>query len=689
MRAGVHHQRTHLHAWLSWGVVAFLTILAAVSPERAAADAWKVEQFLTIPLDAAPDGEDEKYSLPETSSNTIYERSLKGAAYQYAATSFREPVLLPRNADGTVVGFFVYPMNDGSLGEYFPGKCSTDTWSRIGMTSFDAPADIEDLEKALTATHELFHAIQYEYEWTAAVPNEQRCAEPTNWILEGTADAAANLIIEMADPGTVSSLSSENRGFFGLRGYHTSLAQIGTFWEHCVYYCGYFGKDGNLLQYVEVQKVMNYQSSSFWRHIMERLSGQKGIRSLRELRIFMTTKPPNVSSLPQEEWLDWVAAILNTYHGQFQNVYGEFVSEFASWPISKYPSLDAARWLDFGFGGCTKVELTPDTIAKAKLSIEFKGENDLAHFMDPVSARCIEVTISGFKDEMLLHVEAHDVVGKNGENLVDQLTLGLAYEKAITAPRTESCYAAARDAERGDFRCLYFGKVSSWLHEETSKHTRTWRFEPIRLQGLQLRRVMILSNVKPGAAPSETLPIKQMTLNFSVSAVTSSTGKTGFRVPGAHDTATMPDLSTPKRDLLYGIGNGGAMAGFYPLDMAPVQVRWEPEGGLRRGGLVPEDGQARVMPANFTEHLGEFEYERDAGHHLRDHARQSRQFRATGADLRHRVRDQRRRWRNSSPQHALRRCRRRAPCHNSPIGRNGPANAGQHAALRHSDRRHD
>ncbi len=523
--------------------------------------------------------QDSKINTPEAIAGSI-------AARIYSLGGLIEPILNPAApiAEERHV-FLIYPMTnalDGTpaalVGEYY----STCINEKFGLSFFGVNSLSSTSLKADAVPHELFHAVQAMYPWHQDV--RTRCARIPEWLIEGTADAASYFAIE----STTHNKGIDRTGhmsFLGLRRYDLPLFRHPA-WQTCTDgMCK--GQDA-----WENPSPIGYLTSSFWRFLMERISGIRSpdynAKALEVLGRYMHGKPP-ADQYSDEEWLDWMAAHTAEMLGPFHSVYAEFVTEFASWPGSKY-QIDKQQWLKDGFKGCATATLTPDHRSE---KIKFTSTEQAFGGLYPVAARCIQITLEGFNSGNIQL--AGEAIMKTAEQ-ADQLMLGLASEE-VEGAAPINCYDLAKGKPRGELSCLHFGKVTQWDGKVIGKKlVRSWRFAKRKADGKKVTFTFVLSNVRPDT-PSKTEQIDNLDVKFWVAG---GTGKTGagasLGVPEPTNMGAMPDLSIPQRDLLYGISGPNKLAVIWPMNMSAFEFEVNPPPPGEPAASSPSSRTYSFMP---------------------------------------------------------------------------------------------
>ncbi|MGB5659868.1 MAG: hypothetical protein WBO54_10340 [Thermoanaerobaculia bacterium] len=506
---------------------------------------------------------------------------LTEVARVFAQVGLREPDFAPEvTTDERAERWaFMHPLS-GSLGEYSEGACNDPAVAVSWLSLADRPWT--DFELYDTAAHELFHAVQYRYP-AFEVSGKKRCQGGFEWFDEGTADG-------------VGSFMSELKGFelktgkaLGLRPYDASLHYANSWQDDAVIarVLEVFGVNPidcdsvqapdtpeKCLERVEGQarEQMGYMTSSFWRFLMDRYSSLLEPNDPERLhaisQVFL--EEPGVASSSSEAQIAWVADHA-LYWGPFQHVYGEFVTEFASWPVQKYvyePGFE--KWLDLAFGGCQQVELTK------------VGKSDPVPLIVPlhaVSAQCFQVKVIGFEKQMIML----DAIAEATEtDLVDQLVLGIAREERGGSEQYD-CYSAAQKTGPGDFRCLLYAKTQKVIQANGGKNVRTWRFdEPRLVEEATSTTTFVLANVKgeiPGAgegaqSPGSTRKITDLKLTFALSTAEGSSRKSALLgVPTSRSPDRMiPNFSLPSDQANYGIHKKGPIETDYEMNMGVIEV---------------------------------------------------------------------------------------------------------------------
>lgn len=581
---------------------AFLVSVMAV---QAQAQGWQGDTFVEIDLGAASvhaiDAPSYNASLSVANkTGSALEDAFERAAMVFGAVGLPEPVFSPRN--GNLFGFFTgafvgIDANDGFITGIPCSRSDDGSFIFISWRDGLNPSDARHVDR--NAVHELFHAVQWAspWKWYSA----KSCSDPPTWINEGMADAAGIVLMQDA-LGMPPAGTSETEGEYALRPYTIPLYYDQGSWDACqTLYC-----DQPFMTALADLDRLNYRTSSFWMFLAERIQGKRvSPENVKAFHYFLSTQPPAMPPLPSQfgrAWFEWAAGLVDEYAGAkppgsgsrksaFHYVWAEFLAEYGAWPLAKYTTISEKRWLDIAFGGCEQVALDP---GNPSYTLKYDPSNARDDFQ-PVSGRCVQVLLTDFHGEVQLSVEAQALT--SGE--LDQLQLGMSSWNRVDATgggSSGNCYDQGRPS-RGTYECLMFGKVTEWRGKTDKKNgTKSWRTKKETLHDEWLSQTYVISNVKPDK-PADTTKLSGLEIEFSVKYVEDKTGKQGFKVPESAPTA-VPDLSTPQRDLLYGIQTRGAYSSLFPMNMSPFGFETLAAAPVKKGSVWP-DGEARVVPAFF------------------------------------------------------------------------------------------
>ncbi len=573
---------------------------------------WTAPYFVVYPKDpwqsvaAANNGViKENSSLPDlkflaagsTPKSNAAGKALNQAAAIYAQEGFMEPTFSPKLKNDTRgVFMYTYPGTAGNPkketdGEYFPAACDkneAETYLRFAQAWLMLDQK-HTTNLTVLAAHELFHAIQFQYPFHFFI-GKLRC-NSAGWIDEGTADAAGNFLLERqlgpagegGNGGKKGKQFPKNPGFYGIRPYDVPLYKDLAAWDHATITSRFSLKPDD-----DFDDLVGYWTSSFWRYLMDRFgtSTEKlDPKRLKMLATLMSAEAPGDTD-NQNSWLDWTANRISSIWPKtdFSYVYAQFLGEFAAWPGSKYPQDRLNDLLNGGFGKCEKVTLTRGK-KSAKPPIQLDPRTNMDFALYPVSGRCIQVTVKGFKGKRVqLEIEAEvkpiERVNINGiseivtpaKELADQLRLSFAREedgKANQGELIENCYQIARKKPNKQFPCAFKGN----LNPKNKNSVHSWKFEKSKVKHSTFTRTYILSNVKP-KTPSATKGISKVTIHIALRVFNGKTQKwTKFDPPKAYNLDMIPDLSLPKRQQLYGIKKNSGVGGvFNPVNMGTFDV---------------------------------------------------------------------------------------------------------------------
>ena len=307
-------------------------------------------------------------------------------------------------AGGPAVRLYVHATPDGE-GGVKPGVASTIApCLPSGEKALDRLSFVEiNADIARTAAmpklyyviaHELFHVVQNAQPFRED-PGTRSCNIDA-WVYEGMADAIAAHVTREAYPFFDPPLGAPwVRNYVGLRPFDVNLVV-----ERLRRAPG-----------GEVNALLGYRSSSWWRHIAE-----VHLRDdWRYLARFTAT--PNGAG-GRDDWLRWMQrlvegdAMIDQPHGM---AYADFLTDYARWGARKYgTAIGDAAWLAEAFGGCTVVRLSPQQPLRA-LSVE----------LEHLAGTCLRVVVGGLEPDAFAAVR----IVSSGLSLddLDDLHLGLAY----------------------------------------------------------------------------------------------------------------------------------------------------------------------------------------------------------------------------------------------------------------------
>ena len=242
--------------------------------------------------------------------------------------------------------------------------------------------------------HEIFHVVQNAQRFRED-PGTRSC-DIDAWVYEGMADAIAAHVTRELFPSFDPPLGAPwVRNYVGLRPYDVNLVVERL----------------RRIPGGDVNALLGYRSSSWWRHIAEvHLRGD-----WRYLARFTAT--PNGAG-GRDDWLRWMQrlvegdAMIDQPHGM---AYADFLTDYARWGARKYgASIGDAAWLAEAFGGCTVVPLSPRQPLRA-LSVE----------LEHLSGSCLRVVVGGLEPDAFAAVRI--VSSDLSLDDLDDLHLGLAY----------------------------------------------------------------------------------------------------------------------------------------------------------------------------------------------------------------------------------------------------------------------
>lgn len=499
------------------------------------------------------------YDTPPLSPRIKYEETGE-TLYRVFQFDFSANPLVDKDGDNE------YDASD--LGVYIEGiDCDTvsTTVSKSGFKNWiainsNAPPKAP-YQRMQTLSHELFHAFQDAYPMFGS-----NCVDsvksPPNWITEGLADAAANILTEHRF--TSAWMSQGEPDYLSLRSYRIAF-QDSADWLTDPYFRSDVapqwsnynpkGAKGNAGELQDVIDTMGYHSSGFWQFLARRSTG-KFPRSSSQAEIselLATWIPLMQAPLPgflseSKGWLrevnDYVEQYLplqNKYKGNA--LYGwfpEFVTEYATWWEQRHSQASKQRWLDYAFGGCETVTLKP-----GKSSSGSSRKITLTNFRKN-SARCIDVKLTGFTNPISIKVKAE----YDHARRADQIHLGLARVEAPSGSgkKVSSCW------DHWDSNRLECMRMAKPANEPPSK---TWKEDQYSTHTLNLPNgtidatlTYVISNV--ALLMDETETMKTLDLTFSTSYVYGG-GKKFAPPKSIHpiNPTKLSQIMTNKKEIFY------------------------------------------------------------------------------------------------------------------------------------------
>lgn len=251
---------------------------------------------------------------------------------RYALTGLPEP-LIRKDGQGRYIVDVGYGGSSGTHGLYMRKAEKEKSELVLNLAGYRAnPA-----QAAATMAHEIFHAIQHNYQGMVPVMAGPGAGYPGDamfrtyqfhWIAEGMADAVAGLIAEGVSGFTMDPRRSKAKDadfatkLMGLRTYAVSLDLYppGRYPEQ-------YGNDHGTSY-----RLATYFSRSFWHYVLVELGGQD---SAAQLMVGMPAIRPGGPT----EWIhrNLAAAQKNgrpRFPGGLPQAYAEFIAEMADLPFS-------------------------------------------------------------------------------------------------------------------------------------------------------------------------------------------------------------------------------------------------------------------------------------------------------------------------------------------------------------------
>lgn len=384
----------------------------------AMAEEWRVQEFEVSPL-----------------VKSKMERHLNRVANHLESEGFRPPNLVvekstrnPPSPKGVYV-VYLYNYPGGAPGSYH-NACADPAFHFFASPYIRVDTLSEASAKVVyeigtdhvtdwgyqVLTHELFHAVQYSYPFFRNV----ECAQGA-WISEGTAKAFEIFVEEQL----------RGRQLLGTRS-ETTL-DVADYLEKLQ------PRAYNQKLHVERNLPPNersraYATASFWMYLAEMAGAGPGrIPTLnggkRDYRYLQELFETNAEGPGHEQELRWLnAGLKKIFERSLPTIYSEFVTMVAGYvPARAGPHDGGAEWRKHLFGKCPAYTLTEST-----------PRVDFALVFEPVSARCVDISLSS-RDEVELIVIARNkgghitdveamaglFVGVPGTHVVDQADIAL------------------------------------------------------------------------------------------------------------------------------------------------------------------------------------------------------------------------------------------------------------------------
>jgi len=223
--------------------------------------------------------------------------------------------------------------------------------------------------------HEVFHLIQYGYDFMDQDLCKKGVRSIPGWIMEGMATAVGLEVMRKRYPSVAPSTQSEReaRQFSGFRHYDEPLPHF--YKDH---------KGSNMF----TGNFPLYYTSSFWRHLANAYhQGNYGF-----LGAYMDRTGR------KGDWMPWLRKnIEHDIGADLGMVFAGFLADYTGWGEPRYPGTFYGRkkWLDGAFGGCEKVVLDKNN-AMGSVELEIL----------PLSGKCIEVRVAALGESGLQEGES-------------------------------------------------------------------------------------------------------------------------------------------------------------------------------------------------------------------------------------------------------------------------------------------
>lgn len=251
---------------------------------------------------------------------------------RYALTGLPEP-LIRKDAQGRYIVDVGYGGSAGTNGLYIRNADKEKSELVLNLAGYRA----DPAKATATMAHEIFHAIQYNYNGMVPImagPGANYAGDAMmrryqfHWIAEGMADAVAHLIAEgVAGFSTDPRKNTSDDAHFatkimGLRTHAVSL-DLYPPWRYPEQY-----ENDHETSY----KLATYYTSAFWRYVMVELGGQDSAAQLM-------VGTPEIRPGGPTEWVhrNLLAARKNgrpRFPGGLPQAYAEFIAAMAEQPFS-------------------------------------------------------------------------------------------------------------------------------------------------------------------------------------------------------------------------------------------------------------------------------------------------------------------------------------------------------------------
>lgn len=320
------------------------------------------------------------------------ERFLGEIATTYKAEGYLGPPAM--SYDPKIGAYEIYVMDFGQsayfnhkihlVGRYSGTGCRIP--DRVSWIALNLPQLTGESDERLfnTLAHELFHAVQDNYGQSHSSWNSCKDGQATQ--IEGTAEAVSSFITNQKFPGYISRHP-------GLDEYDYTYPFIAA------------GDNG----------AEAYQTASFFRYLMERFNGHKLMKALFSTPMGGAQEDPEIV-------LDWLEKCLTETCGIGQSLYfifPNFAADIALWGIDKYHGYDEEKWQKGVLDKCESVRLKP-----------VKGQDSVTIspiYLQPTTARCIKVSVSGLKSNQMASVKfMSEETGPEARRKLDSLHLGVS-----------------------------------------------------------------------------------------------------------------------------------------------------------------------------------------------------------------------------------------------------------------------
>lgn len=320
-----------------------------------------------------------------------------GMSYDKATGSFRVYALDFANSAYSRL------RRSGVTGRYFGTGCGIS--GRVGWIAINLMEAIDLSDERLydLLAHELFHAVQDHYGQAAKSWNS--CQDGWGVHIEGPAEAVSSFLTDKKFPGYIS------RNFQ---------------WDEFDYSS----------TFILANKRDSYMTASFFRHLMERYNGHEVMKRLYSTEM----KGDQRDERNVLNWLDRGIESNPAIGYGLYFVFPDFAANIALWGAHKYHDMDEEDWRAAVLNVCEQVALSPKP-GKSTVTTE-------AILLRPVSARCIEVSVTGLKSNQKVAVKfMAQESGANARKKLDSLHLGVARLGGVA-----ETFAGEFDCERASHR---------------------------------------------------------------------------------------------------------------------------------------------------------------------------------------------------------------------------------------------